>query len=89
MLDAWETVKPDIIKKIFECCGITTIDKSKLSGIQPAGKPAEAAYSLITVTDPRVGIILFEKPKEFFDNDLILDDINNENLDLDKIFVVE
>ena len=28
VLDASETVKPDI-KKSFECCGITTIDKSK------------------------------------------------------------
>ena len=34
VLDAWETVKPDI-KKSFECCGITTIDKSKISCIQP------------------------------------------------------
>ena len=89
MLDAWETVKPDIIKKSFECCGITTIDKSKISGIQPAGKPAEAAYPLNTVTDPRIGIILFEEPEEFFDNNLILDDIKDENLDLDNIFIVE
>ena len=88
MLDAWETVKPDIIKKSFECCGVTTIDKSKISCIQPE-KPAEAAYSLITVIDPRVGIILVEEPEENFDNDLILDDIDDENLDLDKIFVVE
>ena len=48
-----------------------------------------SAYSLITVTDPRVGIILVEEPEEKFDNDLILDDIDDENLDLDNIFVVE
>ena len=88
VLDAWETVKPDIIKKSFDCCGITIIEKSKISYIQP-GKPAEAAYSLITVTDPRVGFILVEEPEENFDNDLILDDIGDENLDLDNVFVVE
>ena len=75
-------------KKSFECCGIITTDKSKILCIQP-GKPAEAAYSLITVTDPQVGIILVKEPEENFDIDLILDKIDDENLDLDNIFVVE
>ena len=34
-------------------------------------------------------IILVEEPKENFDSDLILDDIADENLDLDYIFVME
>ena len=86
----WTSLKLEdgYYQKSFKCCAITTTDKSKISCIQ-FGKPAEAAYSLITVTDPRVGIILVEEPEENFDNDLILDDIDDETLDLDNIFAVE
>ena len=49
---------------------------------------SQMALSQVTIY-PRVDIILVGKPEEKFDNDPVLDDIDDESLDLDKIFVVE